>query len=265
MLYFPQLLSGATAQYPFSKRRVARTVSEIHIDGHSSKMADPSAAVLEWRLSFSGLTDEERAAIESLFEAAEGRFGEFTFLDPTDNLLKWSEEFGSAAWVKGPMLQLTAGVPDPAGGDRATRITNAGAAAQTIRQTINAPSWFQYCFSCYARSPQPGSVTMFRSGSSTQQSKMLHAGPDWRRFSHVGALPQAEEQITFGFSLEAGTTVEVYGLQVEAQPSPSPYRKTTTRGGVYTKSRFADDSLSVTTDGPGAHSCTLRVVSPLSD
>jgi hypothetical protein len=38
------------------------------------------------------MSDQELAALEALFQAVEGRLTPFTFLDPADNLLAWSEQ-----------------------------------------------------------------------------------------------------------------------------------------------------------------------------
>jgi hypothetical protein len=265
MHYFPQLPNGAAVQYPFVKRQAVRTALGVHLDGTNSKLPDAAGSTVRWNLTFRGLSDEERNAIESFFETMEGRLGEFTFLDPTANLLCWSEDLSSSAWVKGPALVSSGGVHDPAGGNRATRIRNNGAAMQTIEQTIPAACWFHYCFSFYARSDQPASLTLLRSTSTRQDSRRVTVGPDWKRLLHTGRSDGADERIRFGIGLDAGTTIDVYGMQAEAQPAPSPYRETTSRSGIYQRARFDNDLLSVTADGPGAHSCQVQIVAPLTE
>ena len=90
MLYFPQLATGATAQFPLERRVMRRTIVNRMLDGSVVKLDDPKAAGISWALKYQVLTDSERAAIESLFCATQGRLQGFTFLDPAGNLLRWS-------------------------------------------------------------------------------------------------------------------------------------------------------------------------------
>ncbi len=264
MLYFPQLASGATVQYPFVKQRIQRTISNSLPGGNVLKLLDPGGARVEWELTFESLNDEERIRLEEFFSAAEGRLNDFTLLDPAQNLLVWSEDLQAAAWTKGPMLSVNAGVADPSQGTRATRVSNAGAADQRIQQTIDAPGWFQYCFSLYVRSDAAGSIDLFRSTGGTEETRRYALSTSWMRLALLGASQTVEESVTFGVSLPPGMAVDIYGPQVEAQPAPSAYRRTTSRSGVYRGARLDDDSLSVTSDGPEQHSCTLHIVAPVA-
>src|SRR5260370_15415366 len=115
MTYFPQLLTGASGQFPILKRNVTRTIRNQCLDGREIKLADPAASSLEWQLAFRELTDAEIASLLQFFLNVEGPLNTFTFLDPVDNLLQWSAPFHQAAWQKDPLLQLTGGAPDPAG------------------------------------------------------------------------------------------------------------------------------------------------------
>src|SRR5437588_9055514 len=152
MLYFPQLLTGAVGQYPIQKRWLSRTVVNEAWGGTRLKLADPDASAVEWILDFQTLTDNEGDALEQLFEGVEGRLGDFTFLDPTDNLLCWSEKLDEAVWERNSLLTITAGVADPSGRTAANRVSNTGAGALAIQQTVNGPGWFQYAFGLQARS-----------------------------------------------------------------------------------------------------------------
>ena len=63
----------------------------------------------------------------------------------------------------------------------------------------------------------------------------------------------------FGIEVEAGVTVEVFGLQVEPQGGASSY-KATTRGGVYEDAHLASDELAMTCTGVNRHACTVNVI-----
>ena len=69
----------------------------------------------------------------------------------------------------------------------------------------------------------------------------------------------------FGLSLAPGATVEIFGLQVEAQPGASNYKATAARGAVYPGARFDDDSLMLTTVAARQHATTIRIVSAPQD
>ena len=98
MLYFPQLTTAAVSQFPGVRRLIHRTVVNRQADGREWKLADPGAQAMEWELELRGLTDTEAEAIQALFDATEGRRETFTFLDPFDNVLRWSEG-GMALWA----------------------------------------------------------------------------------------------------------------------------------------------------------------------
>jgi hypothetical protein len=264
MLYFPQLHSGATVQYPFVKRRIYRTITSAAPDGGILKLGDPAWTMAEWELRFKTLSSQERTELEAFFNTVEGRLGEFTFLDPTDNLLVRSGDLAAAAWTKGPLVQFTTGQADPEGGSEATRVSNTGAGPQSIQQTVEGPGWFHYCFSFYASSEQPLSLAVFRFTGGVEDVRSCPVNSNWQRLALSGRSQGAEESITFGIRLEAGTAVNVYGMQVEAQPAPSAYRKTTSRGGVRANARFNDDVLELTSEGPEQHSSTVRILASLA-
>jgi hypothetical protein len=256
MFYFPQLSSGATGQFPITRQRSARTVVNQSWQGYQVKLADPGAAITDWHLSFAEMSDQELAALEALFQAVEGRLTPFTFLDPTDNLLAWSEQQSQAVWQAGPRLTLTGGVADPTGGTAAYQVGNPTAATLTLQQTINAPASLDYCLSLYVRSDQSTQVWLVR-GSATEAQAI---GPEWTRLTSAGQLQDTADSISFGIALDPGTVVDVFGIQAEAQTAASLYKQTAETGGVYPNARFRDDALTITTVGPSRHSCELDIV-----
>lgn len=256
MIYFPQLASGATGQYPIQKRRTARTVVNKSIQDYEVKIADPGAATTEWQISFVELTDQELAALEALFQATEGRLTPFTFVDPTDNLLAWSEQHNQSIWQADPLLTLTGDVADPMGGTSAFQLTNTALATQLLQQSIAAPASLEYCLSVYARSDQSTQIWLVR-GSETISSTI---SPTWTRLTSAGQVSNQNDSISFGVALNPGTTVDVFGMQVEAQPAASLYKQTAETGGVYPNARFRDDVLTITTVGPNRHTCEINII-----
>lgn len=259
MACFPQLVTGAVAQFPGTKRIVRRTVVNEACDGRRVKLDDPAASALEWRLELSGLADAEWNAIETLFESVEGRLGSFRFLDPFENLLSWSEDLSAAAWSKDSELVVVAGIEDPLGTARGVRVTNQDVLAQSIAQSVNGPGWYQYCFSVYARSAVSATITLFQRTQTASASKAVQIGPAWKRLEYGAKLAATEETVEFGVTIEASGVVELFGFQAEAQVGASGYRKTTARSGVQASASFRDDVLARTAEGMDNNSCTLRI------
>jgi len=262
MSAFPQLLSGASGQYPIRRRRLTRTVVNRSADGCDWKLGDAAGAATVWELEAAALTDEEWAAISSLFQACEGRLRSFKFLDPAGNLLSRSEELDAADWQRDPLVELTAGVADPLGTTRATTVLNTAQTAQGLSQAVEAPANYVYCFSLYARSGQPTDLTLRRFSTTSSAVDTVRVSAGWRRYVSAGNLGAAEEPVWFGLQIPAGASVDVFGLQVEAQPGASAYKPTPSRGAVYPRARFFDDVLGQRTDGPGRHSALIRIISP---
>ncbi len=256
MIYFPQLSSGSTGQFPIKRQRVARTVVNQSCQGYQVKLADAAAAITDWHLSFDEMSDQELAAIEALFQTVEGQLTPFTFLDPTDNLLTWSEEQTQPAWQGTPLLALVPGIGDPMGGTAAYAVSNPTSATLTLQQSINAPASLSYCVSLYARSDQSTRLWLLRGASTDPLAITSH----WTRLTSAGQSTDEDDSISFGIALDPGATVDIFGVQAEAQIAASGYKRTAGTGGVYPNARFRDDTLTITTVGPGRHSCELDIV-----
>lgn len=256
MLVFPQLVTGASALYPVKRTSIQRTVVNTLGDGSTVVFADPDAAATAWELHATGMTLAEWSAIEALFLATSGMWETFTFLDPTGNLLSDSENFGAGAWTNGALISLTTGISDPFGTTRATRAVNAGSAAGSVAQTLAAPGNFQYCLSMWARTIAGSSVTLVI-GSASQTFALT---ANWARISFTANLGSSATSVTFGATLAAGASVDLFGMQVEAQPGPSDYKMTSTQGGVYANARFGADKLSVTAQGTDVYDAVIQIV-----
>ena len=258
MLVFPQLSTGAPALYPVTKRVITRSAENVLGDGRRDLTADPDAVLTAWELRAAGLTLAEWNAIEALFQETSGRWGTFTFLDPVGNLLAWSETQADAVWAKGPLLQLTPAVADPLGSMRATRVVNTGQAEAAVEQTLNAPGNFHYCLSAWVRSATGSRVTLAIAGV----SRSFALTGQWQRLFVTTNPEQADvETVTFGAHVEPAGSVDLFGLQAEAQPGPGDYKPTGARGGVYPQARFDHDQLTAVAQGTDVYDSVIRIVS----
>lgn len=258
-LFFPQLTSGALAQYPIKKTRIARTVKNILPDGSMILYLDPYASRMEWQLTYTNLSEADITALQNHFSACAGPVHAFTFIDPTENMLASSSDPSSAYWQNSSLITFTPNAPDPNGGTAAFTATNTGQAPQQISQTLAVPSGYQYCFSLYASSAQPGSVSLIRQGSSVQETIALPIGPEWKRIVSSGMLNDLGSSFTVAVSLAAAQQVQLYGLQLEPQILPSGYRPTTQNGGVYVSAHWAVERLTVVAEAPDLYSTSFNV------
>lgn len=261
MLVFPQLSTGASAVYPVTRSRSARTVVNGLGDGRRVVYADPDWAVRMWEVRSAGLTEVEWNAVGALFAAVSGRFGTFTFLEPAGNLLGRSEEFDAPEWDNDPLIVLTPGVDDPFGGTAAMRAGNGGQVAEAIAQTLAAPGDFVYALSVWGRTVAGSVITLFASTAGGSFERTFGLGPQWKRVSIPVSLGQASESVTFGVRIDAGWQVDLFGMQVDAQPAAGGYQKTAGGGGVHSQARFADDRLAVRAQGSDIYDTTIRIVS----
>ena len=255
MLLYPQLTSGALSQFPLRRHHCFRTLLNTAADGTVVKLADSGAETIEWQLNYSGLSDVELAALVQFFAATEGTLNSFTFLDPTGNLLAWSDDLSNAVWSAGPLISATAANADPLGGNNAWSLVNAGLGVQDVYQTVMTPGGYLYTLSLYVKAAAGTTVNLLLGG--TLYARL--AGPSWQRLQCTGNTDPTAASVTFGVELTASTTVEIYGIQVEPQGSPSPYKASTT-GGCYVNARFRDDMLSFISTGVNCHSATVNIL-----
>lgn len=261
MLVFPQFVTGASALYPVKRQTVLRTVLNTLGDGSTVVYNDPDAASVLWELRAKGLTKAEWNLLEAFFKSVSGPWQTFTFLDPASNLLANSEQLSAAAWTNDALIQLTTLVGDPLGTSRATRAINAGQASQEVAQILAVPGDFEYCLSTWARTDGGSSVTLTASTAGASAATDFPLTAQWQRISIRANLAQSTTSVTFGAQLTPGASVDLFGMQVEAQPGPSDYKMTSAGGGVYSKARFASDGLTVRAQSTDVYDATIRIVS----
>lgn len=262
-LFFPQLSTGAMAQFPFSKTRSVRTIQNVSADGSMIVSPDPGSALITWDLRFNELLPAEMQAIEQFFTACTGPFSAFTFIDPADNMLTFSSDLTNAVWTLSPNITVTAGLPDPVGGTAAFTLTNTGQLAGTIGQTVAVPANYQYCFSVYVQSAISSNVALGRAGSSAISSAQFACGPVWNRVVSAGALSDSGTTLTATVQLQPGQSVQLFGPQLEPQGNPSAYRATSSMSGVYPNSHWASNQLIFSANGPNSFASSFSIQSVL--
>src|SRR5277367_1228741 len=183
MLTFPQLSTGALTQYPLRKRLTQRTVLNVTEDGHAIALADTGADTVYWDLSFTALTDAEVSALVTFFQSCEGSLQPFIFVDPSANLMIYSEDFSQPVWQRNTLVTLETQIADPFGTNRASRLTNTSAGTLTLTQTIPMPGTLNCAFSLYLRQIQTTTFTLSRTDGSTVRSLDVDPSSVWGRYA----------------------------------------------------------------------------------
>jgi len=254
MLAFPQLSSGAIAQLPWRRESAYRTLVNRTADGREIRLADLDYFSREWELPLELLTDAEWQAIQDLFTSTVGRLKSFLFLEPGENLLAWSEKFNEAVWVR-TGVAVADGTADPFGGTAGGQISGAG----TLSQSLSIPAKFKYAASMWARTTQSGASLQLSDGASQTATASIAASGQWSRYLLSTAWSTTSETVLFTVNKPAGAVLDIYGPQLDAQPSASNYKRTLQRGGAHPGARFASDTLGDRATAPGKHSGVIRV------
>jgi hypothetical protein len=256
MSFYPQIGSGVVTQFPFRRTRQWRAIVNQLESGELITLPDLAGGQIGWSLKYEDISSTEAQAIGGLFNASQGKFGAFTFIDPMANLLGWSEDFTRAGWALGE-LGMTAGIADPLGTQRASTITNGSPGTLQLSQTLGISGDYVACFSAYVRADSSVSIAMQRDGLQA----IAPAGPQWTRMLVSGTGSTGAAQTTFSIAIPAGQAVDVWGLQVEVQPWPSVYKLTAAAGGIYEETYFGDDQLTITSTGLGLSRASVNLIS----
>ena len=256
MSFYPQIGSGVVTQFPFQRRRQWRAITNQLESGELISLPDAAGGQMNWSLQYQDLANAEAQAISGLFSASQGQFGSFTFIDPLANLLGWSENLTGPGWQANE-LSISAGTSDPLGTLRASTVSNPTAGSLQLTQTLGVSGDYVACFSAYVQASAAATITMQRDG----QQSVAAVGSNWTRVLISGTGTAATGQSTFSLVLAAGQSVNVFGLQVEAQPWPSVYKPTSAAAGIYEETYFADDELTITSTCLGLSRASINLIS----
>lgn len=257
MMWFPQTSNGCLVQLPLRRRFLWRAITNNLENGERISLPDNYGGRVEWKLAYQELSAAEATTLNQFFRDSRGTFGTFAFVDPTANLLGWSEDLSKPDWQRG-LLSTAPSQPGPDSTLTATRIGNPVGAPQQLTQTVALPGEYTTCFSAWLRSDAPGAVTLSR-GSAAQTAVTT---PIWRRH-YLTASVTGEDNAPFGIEIQPGHAVDVYGLQAECGPYPAQYRPTAPPAGIYDRTSFANDELAITATGFELFAAEFTLISRL--
>lgn len=259
MTVFPQLSSGAIAQFPIERTSEFRTIVNESLDGTRVLVEDVAFGQRTWLLPYSELTDAEWQAIEDLFNQMEGRLGTFQFLEPGANLLSWSELLSDAVWLRDTGISVLEGQPDPLGGSAAVQISNGGGTG-SVRQSLNIPASYRYAGSVWARTSDSGVELRVDDDGPQAARTVIDNSNEWKRYEAAYDFASASNFTVLRVEIPAGASVEVFGPQLEAQPAASAYKPTLQQAGVYSNARFDQDTLGDRAEGVARHAGVVRIL-----
>jgi hypothetical protein len=263
MLVFPQLPTGASAQYPFTRQLTQRSIRSAMEDGTNIALADSAADHLRWRIGFRDLSDQEASSLNTFFMSTQGNLLPFLFMDPAANLLTWSEDFSQSSWQT-TGLSFDTAIADALGGKRAVRAHNDSVGSASIAQQTQIPGLAQTCFSVYLRSTVPATATLDRTCGTQSQTLVVAVTPVWQRFCLSGQFSAITDLSRFSVTMPATSAVELFGPQLDAQTNSSPYTLSTGRSGVFISARFDMKQMDVRSTGPNRNDCVVYVRANLS-
>ena len=254
MLLFPQLITGAIAQFPLKKRYTVSTITNLQEDGSRYRVDGQSPVQIGWTLTFGSLTDTEAESLSAFFCSTFGRLLTFVFLDPESNLLAWSEDLSQPIWAKSPLVTVTVSTED---GFTTLLVGSSAASAVSVSQILQCPAAALLCFSVFARSEQAESLTL----TIADFTQSFEIGNLWKQYSVTRSGAGDADAISVGIALTG--QVYISRLTVSAQPAPSSYAATLETSGVFMQTRFDQDSLSITALDEDRFSCEVRLISGL--
>ena len=257
MNHFPQLSTGALAQYPVESQVGFRTVTSEVGQGQLVAYTDPDFEIRRWHLRFRGIVDSEWQRLADLFRAVGGSYGTFLFVEPGGNMLRWSSDPTNSPWQATGGGNVSSGAADPVGGSGGSTLS--GGAAAGLHQEVAAPSSLVCCASVWARSDTVGAKLRLEDGNGESAEADIDDSGAWKRYST--RLPGGGLSDVLRFKVLSGSAaLELYGFQLEAQPAPSAFKHTRDQGAVYPGARFEQDILIDTLTGPGIHSGAVQIV-----
>lgn len=253
------LETGALARYPLSTKEVFSTRTNKFADFSRQTFAQLANPLSQWVINLQLLKDSEASDWKDLFEATQGAYAPFTFIDPWDNLLQYSEQQETSPWasVGGiAVTQASGAIVDPFGRfsqrPRLLTISNTGTAL--LEQTVNVlpggtgnsrTAGLTLTASIYAyltAGSLPFSLAI--NDGAGASSVTVTPTTSWQRFAVTrrSVSTNTSTNVTIelnNFSSTGG--VYIFGVQLEAAGAMSDYKTTTSYCGFHPTCYFQTD------------------------
>lgn len=278
--YYPQVSAdGVMTQIPY---RRSMSFNSLFVDAPFSRPYSasrrgsglsfyPTAPLGRFEVNYTAMADADVQTLLTFFNAQQGRYGEFIFLDPAGNLVNNSEDFSQTNWATqttGVTISAT-GVTDPFGGTRASTLTATSSNSNMSPIVVPGgflPANFALNVSVYLRAltaAQSFSLGFVDSGFSVLGSKTFALPQNvWKRidFSMLVNTTSYIRALFGGFSTWNSTAIQFFGPQCAPLIGPGSYKKSPDDFGYHPNCRFDTDSFSYTAMGPNQNTLSLPVM-----
>lgn len=254
--YFPQITGGVMTSLPYTSKYSYKT--------DTGDMPTGKRYVWKWRpnalgtfnIVLTGITDAELATVQNFFYAAEGRLKTFQLMDPGGNLVRYSDDFSQAAWIK--TASVGAAQQDPFKGNLATRIGTGN--LETVVLPDGDALGYVFTVSAWVKAVGTGTSVVLGFSAPTNQTTTWELTQGvWTRVIHTSTFVSSNAPATALFSVFGGS-VDMFSCQCVPMPGPGPRLLTPGNDGLRAKCRFDSDDLVVTYNGKNDNSVTLPVV-----
>jgi hypothetical protein len=229
----------------------------------------PIGSLGKFNLNYPSITDAEVAVLRAFMATTKGRYHAFRFLDPSGNLLKYSEDFSAMDWIKSG-ISYSPGQTDPFGGDGnlASLLTGSYSNSYLCAQigSSNGLSGFIINTSVWLKGNFPGqtvglSLIDINNPTAPLRQNLLSLSTSWARYSMNVLL---WDNTSYGVMLGgAGTwadSVYVYGFQVAPSKGECAYTRSPDNYGDHANVRFDTDTFTYQGIGPNQNSVSLPCV-----
>ena len=258
MAIFPPLnADGLYVQRPYGITQAFLTNTETQASGRRYASAQRTEPLRRYSLSYAQLTDAEAGTLEAFFDQMKGRYGQFVWLDPAGNLVRYSEDFGHASWVK-QAVTAGAAVADPFGGTRATALSFGGLGILKTDLEAAGLAGYMLCASAWLKATGAG------------QSCDIGITDGGSYYSRTFAVPEAWTRVWFARKITGSGTVtwaiqcsggelHICSPQMAPTPGPGAYTRSPAMYGYRPKCSFGTDMLSVRVLGPNERAAAFTI------
>jgi hypothetical protein len=220
----------------------------------------------KFKVNYSCITDAEVATLKTFFESQYGRYGEFRLLDPSGNLIPYSEDFTALQWDKTNGISIAGSTTDPFGGNLATRLS--AAPGNSFILSIFGPAdgglnGFVVCASMWVKAESVNQnlfIGFVDSGFSRTDAEvyMVPMG-SWKRISHTATLWDNNyfRVIIGGDGTWDASVIDVFGVQVAPTKGEGAYVRSPDNYGYHEYVRFDTDSFQRQAIGPNQNALQL--------
>jgi len=244
MAVFPQLgANGMITQRPYTKTASHRTTFKDQPTGRRHSWYWRDDPLYRFEVNYSAITLPELDTLMSFFNDRKGRLGEFTFIDPSGNMIPSTTAYET-------------GTADPFGGTRA--MTGSVIGPVQVLPDTHEIQGYVLSGSVWAKSSSPGN-TIDLAFSACDPSIVQVKIPNttgWVRY-HMTTTVISSYQILFSVG---GSGTALFGPMVAATKGPGEYFSSPAHYAVHSKCRFDTDDLDVRYTAPNQYGIVVPIV-----